>query len=171
MTGQWIGDKVLRQRNTILFGKPADREDGRLVSLKNHLIRVWMPVSFIESERETQWGCKVKGPSVLRNISWNDQPQWGDVLVSFFLQPWTGGQGSLRQAIMCDYNNNYNNKGNKKQRLKSKKQIQGGVLFSFSSSPLQKNISLNKLPLNLEKFSSGTVTDTLKNSVLSSYQK
>ena len=31
-----------------LFGKPADREDGRIVSQKDHLIRVWMPVSFIE---------------------------------------------------------------------------------------------------------------------------
>ena len=39
-------------RNMTLFRKPADREDGRLVSLKNHLLRVWMPVSFIESERE-----------------------------------------------------------------------------------------------------------------------
>ena len=35
-----------------LFGKPADRGDGRLVSLKNHLIGVWMPFSFIDSERE-----------------------------------------------------------------------------------------------------------------------
>ena len=39
-------------RNTTLFGKPADREDGRLVSLKNHLMGVWMPVSLTESERE-----------------------------------------------------------------------------------------------------------------------
>ena len=31
-----------------LLGKPADQEDGRLVSPKNHLIRVWMSVSFIE---------------------------------------------------------------------------------------------------------------------------
>ena len=31
-----------------LFGKPADQEDGRLVSPKNHLIGVWMLVSFIE---------------------------------------------------------------------------------------------------------------------------
>ena len=29
-----------------LLGKPADREDGRLVSPKKHLPRVWMPVSF-----------------------------------------------------------------------------------------------------------------------------
>ena len=34
-------------RKTTLFGKPADREDGRLGSPRNHLIGVWMPVSFI----------------------------------------------------------------------------------------------------------------------------
>ena len=35
-----------------LFGKPADREEGRLMSQSNHLVWVWMPGSFIESERE-----------------------------------------------------------------------------------------------------------------------
>ena len=39
-------------RKTTLSGKPADREDGRLESPKNHLIGVWMPVSFMESEGE-----------------------------------------------------------------------------------------------------------------------
>ena len=34
-------------RNMTLFGKPAGREDGRLKSQNNHLIGVWMPVSFI----------------------------------------------------------------------------------------------------------------------------
>ena len=33
-----------------LFRKPADREDGRLMS-QNHLIRVWMSSYFIEGER------------------------------------------------------------------------------------------------------------------------
>lgn len=28
-----------------LFGKPADRGDSRLMSLNNHLLGVWMPVS------------------------------------------------------------------------------------------------------------------------------
>ena len=37
-----------------LFRKPADGEDGRLMSQNNHLIRVWMPVYFIESEREVK---------------------------------------------------------------------------------------------------------------------
>ena len=31
-----------------LFGKPADQEDGRLMSQNNHLIGVWMPVSLLE---------------------------------------------------------------------------------------------------------------------------
>ena len=40
--------QVLRQGIATLFRKLADREDGRLMSPKNHLIGVWMPVSFIE---------------------------------------------------------------------------------------------------------------------------
>ena len=42
------GDKVLRRRMMTLSGKSADWKDGRLMSQNNHLIRVWMPVSFIE---------------------------------------------------------------------------------------------------------------------------
>ena len=34
--------------NTTLFGKSTDWEDGGLRSQNNHLIRVWMPGSFIE---------------------------------------------------------------------------------------------------------------------------
>ena len=41
------------ETRNILFGKPADREDGRLMSQSNHLAGAWMPGSFIESERET----------------------------------------------------------------------------------------------------------------------
>ena len=39
------GDEVLRQGIATLFRKPADREDGGLVSPKYHLLGVWMPVS------------------------------------------------------------------------------------------------------------------------------
>ena len=74
-----------------LFRKPADQEDGRLMSQNNHLVRVWMPGSFIEPEREmmrklskkgriereTQWGSKVKESLVLQNISRNGQPLEG----------------------------------------------------------------------------------------------
>ena len=66
----WQANESWRQgvgaKNTTLFGKPADREDGRRVSPKNHLIGVWMPISFTESERERWWGSNVKGPSVLQ---------------------------------------------------------------------------------------------------------
>ena len=43
-----------------LFRKPADQEDGRLMSQSNHLVMVWMPVSLVESERKKQGGIKVK---------------------------------------------------------------------------------------------------------------
>ena len=77
----------------------------------------------------------------LANISWNVQPQGGNVLISSFLQPFTGGQGpelqfniqvegqgSQRQTIMYDYNN----KSNEKQRLNSMKCIQYGVKIDSS---------------------------------------
>ena len=35
-------------RNVALFREPADQEDGRIMCLNNHLIGVWMPVSFTE---------------------------------------------------------------------------------------------------------------------------
>ena len=41
------GDEVLRQGTATLFGK-LDRGDGGIMSPKNHLMGVWMPVSFIE---------------------------------------------------------------------------------------------------------------------------
>ena len=40
--------KDTEARNTTLFGKPADWEDGILMSWNKHLVRVWMPGSFIE---------------------------------------------------------------------------------------------------------------------------
>ena len=42
------------EARNILFGKPADQEDGRLMSQSNHLVRVWMPSSFTESEGDKQ---------------------------------------------------------------------------------------------------------------------
>ena len=38
--------------NMTLFRNLAYREDGRLMSQSNHLVGVWMPGSFIDSERE-----------------------------------------------------------------------------------------------------------------------
>ena len=37
----------IEARNTILFGKPVDQEDGRLMSHNSHFEGVWMPGSFI----------------------------------------------------------------------------------------------------------------------------
>ena len=44
-----------------LLVKPADREDGRLMSLNNHLVSVWMPDSFIERRGGGRRRTKVKG--------------------------------------------------------------------------------------------------------------
>ena len=38
--------------NMTSFEKPADREDGRLMSQNNHLVGVWMPGSFMDQS----WG-------------------------------------------------------------------------------------------------------------------
>ena len=49
-----------------LFEKPVDWEDGRLMSQNNHLIGVWMPVSFIE--HGGCWGYSVQfSHSVMSN--------------------------------------------------------------------------------------------------------
>ena len=40
--------RSVEERNSTLFGKSANREDGRLVSPKHQIIRVLGPVSFIE---------------------------------------------------------------------------------------------------------------------------
>jgi len=45
------GQRV-EERSTTLFGKPDDREDGRLMSQNNHLVGVWMPGSFMDQ----RWG-------------------------------------------------------------------------------------------------------------------
>ena len=50
-------------RNMTLLGKPADWEDSRLITRRNHLFSVWMPVSFIE-HRAGRWGNKVKRPLI-----------------------------------------------------------------------------------------------------------
>ena len=57
---------------------------------KTRLIRVWMPVSFIEQRGGR--GEEVKSPFILQNISLLAPHQEGDVLISYFLQPFTGGQ-------------------------------------------------------------------------------
>ena len=80
---------------------PRDkREDGKLVPQKNYRMAVWMPGSFkdqkersnkeltskgrIESER--QWGSKVKGASVLQNISKEMASLWKECVNIFYSQ-------------------------------------------------------------------------------------
>ena len=48
-------------RNVALFREPADQEDGRIMCLNNHLIGVWMPVSFIELRGKGSEAIKQKG--------------------------------------------------------------------------------------------------------------
>jgi len=45
-----------------LFGRPADQEDGRLMSQNNHFISVWMPGSFWTTEDEmVGWHHRLDG--------------------------------------------------------------------------------------------------------------
>ena len=82
--GQWIWETMCWVKEETLFGELADWEDdGRLTPQNNHLIGIWMPASLIDQrerndeepkskgrvEREMQWGSKVKGSSVLQNIT------------------------------------------------------------------------------------------------------
>ena len=102
---------------------------------------------------EERWGNKVKRPLILQISPRMASLGQGDVFISSFL-PSTGGQcseqrrslfnsqaegqDSLRQAIMCDYNN----KSNRKQV----KQFQHGVKIDLS---LQQVRSHDQQPLNL----------------------
>ena len=52
-----------------LFGKPADREDGRLAPQNNHLLGVWMPGSFIDQRKRINEELKSKG-RIEREMQW-----------------------------------------------------------------------------------------------------
>ena len=134
--GQWIWETRSWGKKETLNGEPADQGDGRLKPQNNHLIGVWMPDSFIDQrersneelkskgriKKEMQWGRKVKGSSVLQNIS-KGMPSLLKGCVNLFysqvgrdkLSPWaeqrhfslqsSRGAGSFRQAIEYNYNN------------------------------------------------------------------
>ena len=76
-----------------LFGKPADQEDGRLMSQNNHLIGVWMPSSFVDQSLGWGQGNKVKKAIHLANISENGKPQAGGCVDFNFFPSSTGRQG------------------------------------------------------------------------------
>ena len=79
------------ETRNILFGKPADREDGRLMSQSNHIVGGLEARFFYRTrergneelkskgrtERERQWGSKVKRSSVWQHISRKGQPLEG----------------------------------------------------------------------------------------------
>ena len=104
------------------FIQKADQQDVRLASQNNHLVGVWMPVSFMGQ----RWGegeeTKKTMPLILQIfLEW--QASGMGVLVSSFLLSAGGqgseqrhfnsqadGQGPLKQATMCDHNNKSNGK-------------------------------------------------------------
>ena len=103
-TGQRIQEIRCWGKEETWIGEWADREDVRLVPQNKYLIRFWMPVSFIDGrprsneelkskgriQREMHWGRKVKGSSVLQNISKGiSQPSKGVCYSLLF----TDGQG------------------------------------------------------------------------------
>ena len=57
-------------RNMTLFRELADQEDGRLISQNKHLIRVWMPGSFIDQRERSNEELKSKGRT-------KKEMQWG----------------------------------------------------------------------------------------------
>lgn len=82
-----LRDQLMGQGIVILFGKPADQEDGRLVP-KNHLPCIKIQATLI---------LKVeRGKS---NISWFQSDPEGGVLISSSLQPFTGRPG---QDASCE---------------------------------------------------------------------
>ena len=103
------GDKVFRQRIRRLYLALSQQTEKMADERLQRTILWGLDASFFyRTERGRRWGSKVKRPFILQNISSHGLPQGGDVLISSFLQPFTGGQGSLRQAIMYDYNNKSN---------------------------------------------------------------
>ena len=67
-----------------LFRKPADPEDGRLMSQNNHLPWVWMPASLMNQRLRGRGGSKIKRPLIQispKIASFRQE----DVFISFFL--------------------------------------------------------------------------------------
>ena len=75
------------EARNIPFRKPADREDGRLLSQNNHLIWVRIPGSFIGQRRRGGEEVELKGHLSCK--------VGVDVLVSSFLQPFAGELGQI----------------------------------------------------------------------------
>ena len=65
-------DKLFKPRNTTLFSKLADQEDGRLMSHNKHIVRAWMPDSFTDQ----RWR-EVRKQSKKTIEFWQISPQAG----------------------------------------------------------------------------------------------
>ena len=68
-------------RKMTLFGKPADRKDGRLAPQNNHLIWVWMPGSFIDQRERSNEELKSKGRI-------ESEKQWGRGVLIWSIHRW-----------------------------------------------------------------------------------
>ena len=79
-------------RNTALVGELTDQEDSRLKSQNNHLVRVWIPGSFMDQ----RWGMggekKLRRPLILQVSPRMASLRQEGVLISSF-PPSTGRQG------------------------------------------------------------------------------
>ena len=79
-----LRDVVFRTENDFIQ-KVSWCKDGRLMFQNNHLVEVWMPVSFIEQRGEGVEEVKLKG-HYLASISWN--PVWITTNCRKFLKRW-----------------------------------------------------------------------------------
>ena len=118
-----LRDKVLRQGRT-LIREPADREDGKLVPQNNHLLGVWVLVSFKDQrersneelksngriEREMQWGSEVKGlqycktsprewPAFRRGVFISSIHRWAGT--NYLSRSWTKALYSQAKEQVC----------------------------------------------------------------------
>ena len=104
MIGQFSERQSVEAKNMTSLGNLADQKEVRVMSQNNHLVRVWMPVSFIG-----QNGEGVEEDHYLATISWYGQPQGGES-ANLFKQRCRVPLGtSLRMIIIT--------KRNEKQRL------------------------------------------------------
>ena len=78
------------------LGNPMDREAWWATAHGVTKSRTWLSTQAHSFFQRTEEGAVRKQSKTVRSfadISWNDQPWEGGVLISFFLQAYTGGQG------------------------------------------------------------------------------
>ena len=86
-----MGDKILRYRVKILFGKPADGEDGRLLSPKQPSIRVWMLGFFTKQKGRGGEKVKYKGHKSCKHLlEWPALGRECNFFLPVAIHSWTG---------------------------------------------------------------------------------